>query len=229
MDRILSTKKLRLNQKMLLLNANCSFVEYDAIKIEFIPFEVPERIQNAIFTSQNAVRSVFGNICSSAVDNSLKIQNCFCVGQKTASLLTKKDQNTIKIFEYGSDLASFIVKRHKNENFYFFCGNKRLETIPSELKKAKIEIIEIETYKTSLNLKKFHQQFHGILFFSPSGVQSYFEANNNQKSEETETQLFCIGETTATTARKYSENVIVSNATSIESVIAKAVKTLTTL
>lgn len=221
MASVLSTKKLKINQKMLLLNAGCSLIEYDAIKIEFIPFEVPKNIENAIFTSQNAVKSI--------QNSQLRIQNCFCVGEKTASLLIKKVQNVIKIANNGSDLANFIIKNHKNKTLHFFCGNKRLETIPSELKKAGIPIIEVETYKTSLNLKRFEQNFDGILLFSPSGVQSYFEANapkTSQKFESFEAQLVCIGETTAAEARKYSENVTVSNSTSVESVIAKAVKTL---
>jgi len=215
MARILSTKKLKLNQQMLLLNADCSFVEYDAIKIEYVPFEVPEIIENAIFTSQNSVKSI--------LNLEFRIQNCFCVGEKTASLLNENGQNVVKITEYGSDLADFIVKKQKNELFYFFCGNKRLDTIPAELKKANIEIIEIETYKTSLNLKQFKQDFDAILLFSPSGVQSFFEANKFQKIDS---QFICIGETTASETRKYSEKVTVSNSTSVESVIAKAVKIL---
>jgi len=58
MSTVLSTKKLAKNQRSLLLNAGLTLVEYNAIKIDFVPFEVPENIGNAIFTSQNAVLSI---------------------------------------------------------------------------------------------------------------------------------------------------------------------------
>ena len=55
MKSVLSTKKLTSFQKDLLRHAAVSLVDYNAIKIDFVPFEIPQNIQNAIFTSQNAV------------------------------------------------------------------------------------------------------------------------------------------------------------------------------
>ena len=72
-----------------------------------------------------------------------------------------------------------------------------------------------------LNPMKFHQLFDGILFFSPSGVQSFMVENSMESA-----MAFCIGETTASEAKKHTENVVIANSTSIESVIAKSVKTL---
>ena len=54
MPTVLSTKKLALNQKELLLNSGIGFAEYDAINIEFLNFDLPKQtIQNAIFTSKD--------------------------------------------------------------------------------------------------------------------------------------------------------------------------------
>ncbi len=58
MPVILSTKKLNERQKSLLLIAGISLVEYNAIKIDFVPFEISSSIVNAIFTSQNAVKAI---------------------------------------------------------------------------------------------------------------------------------------------------------------------------
>jgi len=211
--RILSTKKLKLNQRELLLHAGASFVAYDAIKIEFLGIEIPSEIENAIFTSQNGVRSIQNSVCS--------IHKCFCVGQKTKLLLEEKGLNVVKMSEYGAELADFIVKNHKKDTFHFFCSEQRLNEIPDRLKQAGVELIESNTYRTVLNPKKFSQNWDGILFFSPSGVQSFISENSIKDSI-----AFCIGTTTAAEAKKYTENVVVSNATSVESVIAKAVKTL---
>ncbi|SRX52811.1 uroporphyrinogen-III synthase [Aequorivita sp. CIP111184] len=213
MPAVLSTKKLSESQKSLLLSAGNSLLEYNAIKIDFIPFEVRSTIVNAIFTSQNAVKSI--------QNLSLVVQDCFCVGEKTKLALEKSGHKVIKMTEYASELADYLVKNHTNDPFYFFCGNIRSDEIPSKLKENNIPFEEIEVYNTTLNPKKFGRKFDAILFFSPSGVRSFFSENkiNNAKA-------ICIGKTTASEAKKYTENVLISNTTTVESVIAKAVNTL---
>jgi len=217
MKSIISTKKLSLSQKELLLNAGLSLVEYDAINIKFVDFTIPNNIKNAIFTSQNAVASFL----KASNAQSSKIEKVFCVGEKTKEILEKNRLFVVKNAEYGSILADYIIKNHSDESFHFFCGNLRRDEIPSALKKAKIELFEVITYKTAQNLVKFERNFDGILFFSPSGVKSFISENNIANST-----VFCIGTTTASEAKKYTNNVVLANATTIESVIAKAVKTL---
>lgn len=216
MPTVLSTKKLIQNQRSLLLNAGVSLVEYDAIKIEFVPFKVFSNIENVIFTSQNAVKAI--------LNSEFRIQNCFCVGEKTKKLLEGNGFNVIKMTEYASELAEYLVRNHKNDSFYFFCGNIRSDEIPSKLKDTSIALEEIEVYKTTFNPRKFERHFDAILFFSPSGVRSYCEERSNPKNADI--FFVCIGTTTASEAKKYTENVIIANATTVESVIAKAVKVL---
>lgn len=213
MKSVLSTKKLSPSQTELLLNAGLSLVQYDAIKIEFLPFEVPSEVKNAIITSQNAVRSI--------LNSEFKIQNCFCVGQKTKALLEENGFRVIKMAEYAAELADYLVKNNQNDSFHFFCGNIRSDEIPTRLKENNIALREIEVYKTTLNPKEFERQFDAILFFSPSGVKSFVAENTLGRS-----LTVCIGTTTASEAKKHTEKVAIANATSIESVIAKAVKML---
>jgi uroporphyrinogen-III synthase len=225
MPTVLSTKKLKENQRSLLLNGGVSLVEYDAIKIDFVPFKVPGKIENAIFTSQNAVNAV--------MSYELGVRSCFCVGEKTKQLLEENGFLVIKKTEYASELAEYLVKYHKDETFHFFCGNIRSNEIPSKLKSSNITFEEIEVYKTTLTPKKFDRTFDAILFYSPSGVRSYCEVNlqggrrqHLAGSGKFESVFVCIGKTTASEARKYTENVLIANATTVESVIAKAVKIL---
>ena len=218
MPALLSTKKLKENQRSLLLNANISLVEYNAIKVDFVPFEVPLSIENAIFTSQNAVKAV--------MSFELGVMSCFCVGEKTKSLLEQNGQKVIKMAKYASELADFIVKNHKNDKFHFFCGNLRSDEIPSKLKENNIAYEEIQVYKTVLIPKKFERQFDAILFFSPSGVKSYFSNNSPIEGGTGGCLAVCIGTTTVSEAKKHIENVVVANDTTVESVIAKAVKIL---
>ncbi len=216
MKSILSTKKLNASQRELLLNSGMSFVEYDAIDIEFIDFEAPSKIENAIFTSRNSVNSFFKN-----EDRSNSILNSFCVGEKTETILLKNDQNVVKTAENASELALFIIKNHKNDTFLYFSGTRRRDELPETLKKVNMDVFETKTYKTELKSMKFAQKWDGILFFSPSGVESFVLENKLANSA-----VFCIGETTAAAAKKYTSSVIVANSTTVESVIAKAVKVL---
>ncbi|MEL6812329.1 MAG: uroporphyrinogen-III synthase [Bacteroidota bacterium] len=217
---ILSTKKLTSSQRELLLNSGLRFVEYDAIAITPLNFEAPKEVENAIFTSKNAVTSI--------LFRDIQIENCFCVGEKTKTLLEENGYKVTKSAKNSTELAHFISKIHTNEAFLYFCGKERLDALPNILKTEKIIFSEIKTYKTDLKLKKFEQKWDGILFFSPSGVESYFSSNPTLEEDVAKCHAFCIGETTATAAKKYTDRVITANTTSVESVIAKTVKTLKT-
>jgi len=226
---ILSTKKLSQSQEVVLLDAGLSFESYDAIKITFIEFETPEFIENAIFTSQNGVDSFFKN-----KTRLTRIKQCFCVGQKTALKLKENGQNVIKISKNASELAHFIIKNYKNDSFSFICGSHRRDELPKLLKEHKTPVIELKTYETQLNKKHFHQKWDGIMFFSPTGVESFVGGQNEGEkvipslnNAIINTTAVCIGETTAIAAKKYISNVIVANSTTVESVIATTVKTMT--
>ena len=226
---VLSTKKLSQSQETLLLNAGLSFESYDAVKIIAVDFEAPELIENAIFTSQNAVHSFFNNKKAST-----RIKQCFCVGPKTELKLKENEQNVAKMSNNALELAHFIINNNKKDSFLFICGSHRRDDLPKLLKEEKIPVFELETYKTELKPRHFDQKWANILFFSPTGVESFVEGQKADKNalitlEDyfTNTSAFCIGETTATAAKKYIGNVIVANSTTVESVIAAAVKTMT--
>ncbi|MAN59336.1 MAG: uroporphyrinogen-III synthase, partial [Flavobacteriaceae bacterium] len=219
MARLLSTKKLKINQKDLILNAGIALIEYNALKTENIPFSMPKTVENAIFSSKNAVNAVFPDEDVTLQTSKGSLTSIFCVGERTSELLRKKGQKIVKTANYGDELANFIVKNHKSEEFHFFCGNKRRDVIPETLKEAGISLFEIKTYETSLKFRQFHQNFDGILFFSPSGVESFINAN---ASKYRETKAVCIGKTTAAAAKPHFDTVITANSTRIESVIAKA-------
>ncbi len=216
MKTLLSTKKLTFSQKELLVSSEISLVEYNAILIEFIPFNIPNKIKKAIFTSQNAVHSFIQN-------KALKpqIDEVFCVGEKTKELLVKNGQNVVKNEKNVSILANFIKKTYENELFYFFCGNLKNATLRSSLESSKNEVFEVKTYQNTAKWMHFSQFFDGILFFSPSGVSSFASENSIDSAI-----AFCIGETTASEAKKYTNNIVIANSATVESVIAKAVKIL---
>jgi len=211
MATVLSTKKLTTAQKQLLLGAKIGLVEYNAINIEFLSFSSNiDLVENAIITSKNAFK---------AIQDKVKIEKAFVVGSKTAALLKENDIEITEAADNASALAEKIIENHQNKHFTFFCGNKRRDELPLQLKQHKVSFKEIQVYKTGLNFAEFKQEFDGVLFFSPSGVESYF-----RKNKIGEATAFCIGTTTANSVKKHTKNIKIATLPSIENVIVQVVK-----
>lgn len=212
--QLLSTKILTEIQKKALLDANFSVIDVDFIQTKNQNFELTQQHDNLIFTSQNAAQSVLLHPKS----NELKSKNVFCVGIKTKALLEENGFNVMVYVDYASDLAEIITLIYANESYTFFSGNLRKETLPKALKEAKIKFNEIQVYETLLTPKKIKETVEAILFFSPSGVESYMMENKLKKEI-----CFCIGETTAAALPKTVKNIIVADQPLIEEVIEHAI------
>lgn len=212
--KILSTKKLSTIQKEALVNADFNVIEADFIKTEDKPFELKEVNDNLIFTSQNAVHSLLSHPkCAE-----LKTKNVFCVGLKTKILLSENGFNVDVYTGYASDLAEIITLIHPNDSFTFFSGNMRRETLPQALKEENVTFNEIQVYETTLTPQKIKDSVEVILFFSPSGVESYLKDNTIKKET-----CFCIGETTAEALQKITKNIIIAENPTIEDVIEECI------
>lgn len=216
--RILSTKKLLVNQKQFLLNANISLVEADFISIKQKKVAIETVNENLIFTSQNSVLSVVENLEGTETLDLLRKKNVFCVGMKTKGLLEENGFNVIAYTGYAADLAEIITLIYGKEKFTFFSGNLRRDTLPEALSNAKITFNEIEVYETNLTPQKISGTFDGILFYSPSGIESYLK--NNKIKNET---CFCIGTTTADALENITNNVVIANQPTIENVIIQCI------
>jgi uroporphyrinogen-III synthase len=212
--QILSTKILTEIQKKALLEANFSVIDADFIQTKNQDFELIQLQDNLIFTSQNAAQSVL--LHPKSIE--LKSKNVFCVGLKTKALLEENGFNVIVYVDYASDLAEIITLIYANESYTFFSGNLRKETLPKALKEAKITFNEIQVYETTLTPQKIKTPVEAILFFSPSGVESYLKENTIKKE-----LCFCIGETTAEALVTKSKNILIAAQPSIEAVIEDAI------
>ncbi|WP_084625569.1 uroporphyrinogen-III synthase [Salinimicrobium xinjiangense] len=212
---VLSTKKLKTNQRELLLNRGIGLVEKEFISIVPLPFKINEIPENIIFTSKNAVKAILDHPSKRYFQQ----RNIFCVGYKTAEFLTQNGFHICKTANYGEDLASLIVKEHSGESFLFICGKSRHDALPKGLKKAGIPLKEVEVYDTELSPKKIDRIFDGVLFFSPSAVKSYCSENDLNESV-----VFCIGTTTAEEAGKYTDKIVLTSTPSVENVIVQVVK-----
>ena len=213
---VLSTKKLSINQKQLLVDANFDVIDGDFIQTKSHDFELSKVNSNLIFTSQNAVQSIFNH---PKIDD-LKSKNVFSVGMKTKDLLSQNGFNVVAYTGYAADLAEIISLIYSTENFTFFSGNLRRDTLPNTLQENKIEFNEIQVYETELTPKKITAKIDGILFYSPSGVESYLKLNTIKNEI-----CFCIGETTAEALeQKKIKNIIIADKPSVENVILEAIE-----
>jgi uroporphyrinogen-III synthase len=212
---ILSTKILLSHQKQALLNAGFSVTEVNFIKTENSDFDLKGINENLIFTSQNAAQSVLLH----PKCEELKSKNVFCVGIKTKALLEENGFNVDVYVDYASDLAEIITLIYSKENFTFFSGNLRKETLPKALKEANVNFNEIQVYETTLTPQKIKTTVDGILFFSPSAIESYLK-DNKIKNEI----CFCIGNTTAEALERITRNIIVADQPSVENVIEDVIE-----
>ena len=213
--QILSTKTLLSHQKQVLLDAGFTVTEANFIATQNSDFDINRINTNLIFTSQNAVQSVLLHPnCAT-----LKNKNVFCVGIKTKTLLEENGFHVAVYLDYASDLAEIITLIYSTDSYTFFCGNLRQETLPKALKTAQVDFNEIQVYETTLTPQKIKKPVDGILFFSPSAVESYLKENTIKKE-----LCFCIGETTADALPKTVKNIIIAAQPSIEDVIEECIE-----
>lgn len=215
---ILSTKTLSVDQRRIFLDADIDLLEQDFIEIKNNLFEL-DKINNClIFSSQNAVLSLMEQNGWEV----LKTKSVFCVGTKTKELLERNGFTVDVYMDYASELAEIITLIYHKESYTFLSGNLRMETLPEALKSAVITFNEIEVYQTKLAPFKISSQekFDGIMFFSPSAVESYL--TNNKIQNEI---CFCIGSTTVKSLEKNKvKNIVIAQLPTIDDVIEEVIE-----
>jgi uroporphyrinogen-III synthase len=205
---ILSTRPL---SEVIIQQALKQDVSIDCIPfIETEPIKTPqlkEKIQRlselnilAVFTSMNAVEAVKEYLPSKT---SWKI---FSIGQTTKELIEDffGKENIAGTADDAELLADVIIHQHLKE-VVFFCGDQRRDELPEKLIANNIIVEEILVYRTIATSQKTVKHYDGILFFSPSAVQSFFSTNTINNS----TIVFAIGNTTANVVKKQVNNQIV--------------------
>lgn len=206
--------------------ANAAGIEVDEVSfIETEPIqsiEVQQEIENTllqsssvVFTSMNAVEAVANELQEQQPD-----WRIYCIGNTTKQLVKKYfgEEAIAGTANSATELAELIIEENGTEEVVFFCGDQRRDELPDILRSNDIEVNEIVVYQTIAALHKIEKNYNGILFFSPSAVESFF--SNNKISEKT--ILFSIGETTAATIKKFTANkIIISEEPGKENLVRK--------
>lgn len=163
---------------------------------------VSEQQTTVVFTSMNAVDAVAG-----ILDGFQPDWQIFCMGYKTRELVNTYfgEASTAGTAANAAELADQIIENGNTEEVVFFCGNKRREELPAKLREHEIEVTEIVVYETVENAAIVDKKYQGILFFSPSAVESFFSANKLSP----ETLVFAIGQTTQKTVNRFCTNPVI--------------------
>ncbi|MEO5787640.1 MAG: hydroxymethylbilane synthase [Gelidibacter sp.] len=209
--QVFSTRNLSEGQRQLFKNVHAASTDF--LKISFNRISKPvlkSKIDNVIITSQNAVEAIL----SSVPKEELQFKNIYCVGRRTKRLIETKIGKVKHSENYAKDLAAYLVEFMDGTEVTHFCSDIRLDEISTTLQNNHIKVNEVEAYKTILDSEKIDSNVEGIMFYSPSTVDSYMINNTADKKI-----AYCIGETTATEAKKYFEDVRVAKIPTVESVI----------
>jgi len=215
MKRLLSTKILPESLQAQILAAGWKLTQYNAISIELQPVEFTPGDRLAIFTSKQAVRACI----ASGPDSGLSGVSCLCVGAATASLIRDHDGAVLECASSATELASRITNKYTDRSFVYYCGNRRLDVIPETLETLGLDWQEVIVYQTKTVAQTFAQKFDGILFFSPSGVESYTGSNAIGGAT-----AYCIGPTTAAAANKHTKKYKIATSPDLEALVALVIK-----
>ncbi|MGR7812865.1 hydroxymethylbilane synthase [Lacinutrix undariae] len=208
---IYSTKSLTEDQRFL-LNDGLVTESNDAIKISLNriqPSLLKKPTQNVIITSKNAVEAILNN-CPA---EELQFKNIYCVGRRTKRMTEKRIGKVTHTEKNAKALAEYLVDFIDGTEVTYFCSDLRLDDLPTILSENHIKVNEIEAYQTKFDSEKVKDNIEGIMFYSPSTVDSFMTKNKANGI------AFCIGETTAAVAREHFKDVRVAKVPTVESVI----------
>ncbi|NRB59476.1 MAG: hydroxymethylbilane synthase [Winogradskyella sp.] len=208
---IYSTKKLTDDQLQLFHN-DVVAESNDAIKISLnrIPKSVVRNeIENVIITSKNGVEALLNNFSATE----LQFKNIYCVGRRTKRLIENRIGKVKHTEANAAKLVQHLIEYLEGTEVTYFCSDLRLDTLPKVLSENNIVVNEVEAYQTRYNADKIEGDLKGVMFYSPSTVESFLKQNKPNGI------AFCIGETTANVAKNYFEEVRIAKVPTVESVI----------
>ena len=209
---VFSTKKISPEQQQRFTDV-IKVDSEDFVKIS--PSRIPEAllkkpIQNVVITSKNTVESLLTIVTA----DELKFKNIYCVGRKTKRLIEQRIGKVTHSENSAKKLGDYLVEYIDGTEVTYFCSNIRLEELPHILRDNNIIVNEVEAYKTKHDSVALDEAVEGVLFYSPSTVESYLLKNKTDKI------AYCIGETTASVARQHFDDVRVARIPDTESLIA---------
>jgi uroporphyrinogen-III synthase len=209
--RILSTKVLSKELAHKLEDSGMTLDMNDFIEIENYTESISAssyKRRQIIITSQNSVAAL---INLGAIQN-LQNKRIMCVGSKTERMLMSEGVFVSQKYKNSAELAEDAVGIEVGTTF--FTGKRRMPVIEKVFNDARVELDVVELYNSVLTPVKVDDKYEAVMFFSPSGVESFFKVNKLRGA-----LAICIGATTERAVRKFTENTSIAEVTTVESVV----------
>jgi uroporphyrinogen-III synthase len=162
--------------------------------------ELKQRPLVAVFTSVNSVEAVSG------MGKGGSSWTIFCTGGATRGAVEEKfgEEAIAGTADTANGLAEALIRSGERREVYFFCGDQRRDQLPFTLRQSGHTVHELVVYRTRRTPHKVTRDYSGIVFFSPSAVESFFSVNKVSP----EARLYAIGPTTASAIREWADNPI---------------------
>jgi len=217
--RVLSTKSLDVTSLAHARSLNIEVDCVDFIKTTGVAFQIDttdsEKYDALAFTSSNAVVCFIANASHRNILDGKKV---YALSGKTKDALHRHNIPYHHAADHSEELAD-LIKEHKSvKSLLHICGNLALETLGRKMKESQIDYEKLIVYHTEMHPhERDVDHYDAILFFSPSGVESFTAKNKIDRN----TVCCCIGETTAAAVRKRTDNaqIIVAEKPNAESML----------
>jgi uroporphyrinogen-III synthase len=200
MKTVLSTKTLEPDALAYAQTLNLDVRCMDFIETAVVPFDLkniaPESFDALVFTSANAVKYFFDAEISR---NLLRGKEVFALEGKTKDELLAKGVKIDAEASSADELAEVIID-NRCRSVLHICGNLKLNVLENKLQQAGFRYQDLVVYRTDILPKKVTELYDAILFFSPSGVESFLALNNL----DDKVVCCCIGSTTAQALKEKS-------------------------
>ncbi len=201
---------------------NCILIEpinTNEKKEEIINLLASPVLRNVLFTSSNAVNAIKKYLPPTGSTPLLDWDIFSISGKTTDALLTYfNPERIIGTAKDSTQLSELILKKEVKEVLYF-CGDKRRDELPSRLINNGVIVKEVVVYQTTATPFKCEENFDGILFFSPSAVDSFFSENRLHVT----TVYFAIGNTTGQALKNLCRNKVIVSESASEKMMLKTV------
>jgi uroporphyrinogen-III synthase len=193
-----------------------SFIQTTPILSEQVAQQVQLYAQQdttVVFTSMNAVETVINFL-----NDERPFWEVYCIGDTTGNLVSEYFGSSAIAGTANNALAlAAVMLLDGIKEAVFFCGDQRRDELPETLKTNNVTLHEVVVYQTISNPQAVEKNYDGILFFSPSAVESFFTANSISDN----TILFAIGNTTGDTIKKFSNNRVITSVMPGKEALAK--------
>ncbi len=195
---IVSTRKLTSAKVDELQASGWKFTDHDFIsKVIHVPTDLNAQDihKHVVLTSITGVKAFLQITKQLRLDSADYI--VYCISRGTKEYAIASGLNIKSTAPQASALADEILHDVEVKEVTHISSNLRRNELSEKLNNAGVAVQDVIAYRTEFTLVVIGLPYEGIIFFSPSAVDSFLTLNPMQQ-----VPCFCIGQTTADHAKQ---------------------------